>query len=280
MLAGHKKMFFLSIAVLLIPFMLFGQTDNYGKISYLKNNPKRKYPAVGPGSGFNIFYGDKGSAEKRPINIFFQLKADYQLTYEYSIEYNIERGSLSQEYEEPLQLFDFKLDYYNMNATMRYHLDEFFGISNTAVYSPYVALGIGLYHFRTYRNLMDNNNNPYYVNADGKITDHTGKLTQRDDIFESRIRDINSLTAVFPLGIGLKFDFSEHVEACTSLYVYYSGYDHLEGYLSYYKHGNTWKRNRTNKFNDIFYEFSVTLMYNFGYNSDKYAERYVPPVNQ
>ena len=274
----EKRMLFSTFLVLFV-LKIFGQSSNYGKVSYRQNNPLKKYPAVGLGTAGNLFFGDNGSVEKGNLDMAFQIKADYRFCWSFGIDYTIAYGHLGQQYKKPYQLYDFKLNYFNSCVILRYHLDDFIGVSYFSPVSPFIAAGFGIMHFESYRNLFDNQNKPYKIAQNGVVTDYSGQPNERDDVFESRINGIYSLIDVYCLGGGLKYKLDEHLEFCTDLYFYYTGYDHLEGHLSYVKDDSgNWKRKKANHFNDAFIQASITVLYCFGFNPNNRAKRKIPPV--
>lgn len=253
----------------------FGQYQkNMGKYSYRENNPLKKFPSVGIGGGINRFFGDKGSAEKGILNGFMQLKADHQLSKVWAIDVNIAAGYLTQQYKKPYQLYDFKMNYFNSNVIVRVHLAKFSGRNRNSMVAPFIASGSGYMYFETYRNLYSPDNYLYSLNDNYVITDNTGNSVLRDDDFETRLSDIENHVIIFLFGGGVKMNFSEHVELCADAYYIYTGYDFMEGKLSYLNKGKgKWIRSEANNYHDGLLQVSLTLMYSFGYNSGKRSVR-------
>lgn len=274
------------LAILLLLALLTvdvsAQVFNFGRRSYFKNNPVKKYPGIGIGGGTTYFLGDLGSAEKGVIRPALNFKFDYRLTRSLAVEFNSGGGMIAQKYDKPsYYLADFETTFGHAHLNFRFHFDNMFNLKSYAIVSPYLTAGFGYMIFESYRNIYDSNGDLYDVSDDGIITVN-GLPVSRDNNFETPIDENNDYahnTVIMPVGAGIKFQFSEHFEMNIEGMMYYTDHDYIDGYLSYHQtpEGN-WERNEPNEDNDAYFFGTITFMYNFGFNPKRRARRYVPPV--
>lgn len=268
------------VLVLLLHVFGFAQSQNYGQKSYLGNNPVMKYPGIGLFAGGTYFQGDVGSQEIGVIMSAGGIKADYQFNRTLATEINFAGGYLAQKYKSPdLALSDFKATFGQITMNIRLHLDEFLNIKANALFSPYVITGVGYMFFESYVNLYDDDGMPYQILTDGTIADADFNPVQRDNNYETKMDQEDEYphhTLIIPGGVGVKIKWAEHWESTLQISKVLSFHDHIDGYLSYSNVNGIWKRNEQNQNNDSYILGSFSLIYNFGYNFDRRANRYLP----
>ena len=269
------KKFFIFLLLISFSMTVFGQS--IGKRNYYRNNPLKKKVGIGLGGGATYFLGDMGSKAKGAFRPAATLKMDYRLNHSFAIEFNIGTGKLAERYQGQLASNDFesKITYSHLN--MRFHFDRIFNLNPTALTSPFLTTGIGFMLFESHVNIKDKNGDPYKFHKDGSITNIDGEEISRDNDFETPINEDKNYannTPVFPVGGGVKFYLSEHIELIAEGIIFLTNHDHIEGYLGYYKdYKGDWQRKDTNNYNDAFFYSSLSFIYNFGYQSNKRANR-------
>ncbi|MGM0613125.1 MAG: hypothetical protein ACQESM_06425 [Bacteroidota bacterium] len=273
-----KKLF---ILFLFISFSSTVSGQSSGKKNYDRNNPLKKKPGIGLGGGATYFLGDMGSKAKGAFRPATTLKLDYRLNRSFAIELNIGAGKLAERYQGQLASNDFESNITFSHLNMRFHFDRIFNLEPSAITSPFLTTGIGFMLFESYVNIKDKNGDTYQFHKDGLITNIDGEEISRDAEFETPINEDKNYannTPVFPVGGGVKFYFSEHIELIAEGILFFTTHDHIEGYAGYYKDDeDNWQRKDTNTNNDTFFYSSLTFIYNLGY-SDNRAQRFVPPI--
>lgn len=273
----------LLLLLIVCPLLLISQTGNFGKLSYYRNNPIMKKPALGVGFGGTYFFGDIGSAEIGVVKPALSFKFDYRLSRSFGVEINSAGGFFGQKYEPGYHQYDFEATFSHWAVGVRYHFDNLFNLSPFTVFSPYVTTGVGYMIFKSYRNLHDSQGNPYIFEDDGTITDGLGNIVERNSHYETPIDPDGEYphnTIIHPVGGGIKFNFSEHFEMNVEAMVILTHHDYIEGYLGYTEVADgTWERNEPNKNNDAYFYGGITFMYNFGYNPMRRTQRHVPRVS-
>lgn len=269
-----KKLF---ILFLFISFSSTVSGQSSGKKNYDRNNPLKKKAGIGLGGGATYFLGDMGSKAKGVFRPATTLKLDYRLNRSFAIELNIGAGKLAERYQGQLASNDFESNITFSHLNMRFHFDRIFNLDPSAITSPFLTAGIGFMLFESHVNIKDKNGDTYQFHKDGSITNIDGEEISRDDDFETPINEDKNYannTPVFPVGGGVKFYLSENIELIAEGIIFLTNHDHIEGYAGYYKddEGN-WQRKDTNNYNDAFFYSSLSFIYNFGYQSNKRANR-------
>lgn len=257
---------------------------SFGRRSYLRNNPMKKYPAIGLGGGGTIFYGDMGSERQGVFQPTGNFKFDYRLSSLLAIEVNATAGMLKEEYASyQYKLANFESTFGQGYLSFRLHFDRIINLNPSAVVSPYASAGIGYMVFESYYNLLDPSGNMYMFNDQGNPIVN-GEVVSRDDNYETSVdenlpKSLENSTLIFPVAGGIKFRFTEYFEMNVEGTVFYTNTDFIDGPLSYdVKQDGVLQRSPYNKYNDAYFYGSVTFMYSFGYNPHRRSKRYVPPV--
>lgn len=256
---------------------------NFGRRNYTRNNPMKKYPAIGMGGGVTMHFGDMGSSTTGVIQPAGNFKFDYRVSRMLALEVNATAGMLKETYSNYTHMkYDFESTFGQAYINFRLHLDYMFNMQPTAMVSPYVATGIGYMVFETYNNIKNPAGVPYEFNETGITLG--GQPMTRDDNFETSANDIvtqslDNSTLLFPVTAGLKFQFTEYFEMNVEGTLFYTNTDHIDGSISFNEGPNgTLQPSRYNKNNDAFFYTSVTLMYSFGFNPYRRTKRYRPKV--
>ncbi|MFO8087951.1 MAG: outer membrane beta-barrel protein [Bacteroidales bacterium] len=267
--------------IFLLSASLSAQTFSDGKSSYFRNNPITKHPGIGLTGAGTMFMGDISEAEEGVIMPAVGIKADYRLTHTFAVEVNLMAGYLAQSYSEPaLKLNDFESTFGQGHLSLRIHLDRLFQMKPHALVSPYLTAGVGYMIYESYVNIYDKDGDPYVILADGTIADVDRNPVTRDDEYETPIDedgDYGHNAMIYPIGAGVKFNFSEHFEMALEGLYFLTDHDYFEGYLAYKNTSEGWKRMDENDGNDAYLTAGLTFTYNFGFNTKRRARRPVDP---
>ncbi|MGM0613131.1 MAG: hypothetical protein ACQESM_06455 [Bacteroidota bacterium] len=277
------KKFTILLLLVLFSVTVFAQFGN-GKRSYYRNNPLKKKPGIGLGVGATQFFGDLGSRANGEIRPAANIKVDYRLSRSFGIELNLGGGILAETYDGQVASNDFESYFGQGHVNVRYHFDNILKLNTTTIASPFLTAGVGFMLFDTYYNIKDENGDPYQFNDDGTITNIDGEEVTRDNNFETALSENSDFamnTPIFPLGMGVKFHFTQHIELIAEGMAYYTTHDKIDGYLAFHQNADgDWVKNEMNNANDSYFYGSITFIYNLGFNPKRRAKRYVPPIRR
>ncbi|MBC8147721.1 MAG: hypothetical protein H8E98_07020 [Bacteroidetes bacterium] len=226
-------------------------SQNYGRRSYLRNNPLKKSPSIGISAGMMNFQGDYGSYSIGYPQYGAELFLDYRYNGTFGISVNGTYGRYAEKFDGGLDKLNFYSNFYGGNINILIHLNSVFNMHRRSPISPFITGGAGLIVFNT--NAMDKDENK---------------------IWKDQKKDYNNYTFVFPVGFGLKYQLSEKVELMFSSKFNYTMSDFLDHRIAYSTDDNNkWKRSNLNEANDTFVYTSVSVMYSFGRSRFKRAKR-------
>ncbi|MCF8298642.1 MAG: DUF6089 family protein [Saprospiraceae bacterium] len=235
-----KKSIIISLFVLIISSVY---SQNYGRRSYLRNNPLKKTPSVGISLGMINFQGDFGSKSLGLPQYGAELFIDYRFNRTLGFSANGIYGRLAEKFSEDCELLNFHTDFYGGNVNLLIHLNSVFNMQKRSPLSPFIMGGAGVIFFNA--NAVDKDVNK---------------------IWQDQKKDYDNYTFVFPIGFGLKYQASEKVEFMFSSKFNYSMTDFLDHRIAYSFDiaDDKWIRSNQNKANDTYLYTSVSVMYSFG----------------
>ena len=152
-------------------------------------------------------------------------------------------------------------------------------LSNTALVSPYISIGLGGTAFQSYTDLKDASGNTYYYWSDGNIYNYpelsvppiAAQALTRDFIYETDVEILDpegifypNLVWNIPIALGLKCRVSNRLNINIEVLGRLTSTDYLDGVST--------RGNPTD--NDFYGITSLSLQYNFGRKSDSFQ----PPV--
>jgi len=166
---------------------------------------------------------------------------------------------------------NFMADVAQGTLNVNFHLDNDFIINKKSRFAPYISVGLGYMAFTTYGCLKADNGDKYFYWPDGTIRDQAfnfqdpqnGNILQFNYKFTTKLDTLNRYThntLIIPLSFGLKFKFSDRLEANVSTTYYFTKTDAIDN-VSY--HGID-KFPFFSKYTDNYLYTCVTLQYNLG----------------
>lgn len=249
----------------MLPFCLTG-------LSLVAQTTEKNLPLINAGIGLTNFRGDVGkenktgsafrSAYRFGIEQRFGNFIGAELFANYGMLSKNERSiNLNRNFESPVLFAGANAIFY-FNNDLLLKRDAYFG--------TFVSAGFGWMSFDPHGDLKDANGNTYHYWANGSIHNiaendpnaSSSILLQRDYTYETKLTDSTSnysrSTFGIPLGIGFRFNFSQHIGATLHANYFLTFSDYID--------------NTKASGNDSWAWYGCTLYYKFGKREDKSSE--------
>ncbi len=269
-----KTIKILSIAAILLLLSIdcFAQRRNYGRLTYMRNNPLKRYPSVGLSLGANVLRGDYGSVSQEKTMPYAQLAIDHRFVKDWGYSFKVGGGLYESRYKYPHQLLDIQSVFFSGEFQAMWYLNRLFNLDLSTRFYPFLSGGIGMMHFNPKADWKDSKGNYYYPWPDGTFrseewlgfNDPETPILKRDGKFETTL-DPNGkyshLATIFPIGGGIKYFVSRQVEIVVGAKAYFTNTDHLDHLVGFDDYGVP---SKFNKSNDVLVMGYITIFYNSG----------------
>lgn len=231
--------------------------SNYGRRSYLRNNPLKEYPGVGISGGIIHFQGDYGSYSVGVPQYGGSIFLDHQFNGTLGIRVNLSYVAIAEKFNEPYdggnELYpDLELTstLYGGDLDLLIYFNDLLGFDpKRNPFSPYISFGVGAFMFDS-KNVA------------------SGKDLNYDNSYEEMAINV-------PFGAGLKVQLGGNFEFFLGTKFYYTTTDYIDGWLGY--NIDTKERSDFNHSNDTYLYSHLGLIYNFG-TSKKRGHRRVRAI--
>ncbi len=205
----------LSFLLLLMAVPLTAQRDLYDSLLVRQirvENPVYK-PVVGIGGGAFSFLGDVRPGRWQPFTndpgLRLTVSTFLDKKHFYVMDFHFMMGGLDGRLDLPGQHLNFRTDLSVLGVSVKYAFAHLYR-HPTAV-SPYLSVGVETFHFNSKGDLLDAAGRPYQYADDGTIRDASGRITNRDYVYETDLRSLDLYGRgdypEYGFGIPLEFGF-------------------------------------------------------------------------
>lgn len=246
----------------MLPFCLTG-------LSLVAQTTEKNLPLINAGIGLTTFSGDVGKENT--------VGSAFRSAYRFGIEQRFGNfigaelfanyGTLSKNERSTILNRNFESPVLFAGANAIFYFNNDLLLKRDAHFGPFVSAGFGWMSFDPHGDLKDANGNTYHYWTNGSIHNlaendpnaSASILLQRDYTYETKLTDSTSnysrSTFGIPLGIGFRFNFSQHIGATLHANYFLTFSDYID--------------NTKASGNDSWCWYGCTVYYKFGKREDK-----------